>query len=289
MKPLNWIFKWLLTIMLALVAGLLVIIFLSSRPELTPFLLRLILLAMVTLVGGLSARLFFRGMPTVFAILLSIVSSLFAVLTLDHFYATAYQFVFLSSNFHFVVPTVADGAQFLLMILVTLLPLLIFRRKTKSVSNQPKPARSKKTQITFSEAIKPVLVKADPRNWTIWKKGIAKPQKQKTTRSAKVEREIVSVPRPSTVISSRQPLTVRTSAVDKPAKKKLKLPGNIFKGSSSDVKLVGAEEHVCPYCLEEVVKDDSRGVVVCHECGTWHHQDCWDLTGSCGVAHRNEL
>jgi ribosomal protein L37AE/L43A len=71
--------------------------------------------------------------------------------------------------------------------------------------------------------------------------------------------------------------------------KKLKLPGKIFKGNLADVKLVGEEEHCCPYCLEEVVKGDNRGVTVCPECGTWHHQDCWSLTGSCGVAHRNEL
>jgi len=59
--------------------------------------------------------------------------------------------------------------------------------------------------------------------------------------------------------------------------------------ANNDVKLTGEEEHVCPYCLEEVVKNDSQGVVVCPECGTWHHQDCWNVTGACGVAHRNEL
>jgi hypothetical protein len=30
-----------------------------------------------------------------------------------------------------------------------------------------------------------------------------------------------------------------------------------------------------------VKKNDPRGVVICPDCGTWHHKDCWDVTGSC--------
>jgi ribosomal protein L37AE/L43A len=289
MKLLNEIFKWILTVLLALTAGLLVIIFLSPRPELNPFLLRIILLAAVGLTGGLIARLLFRGIPAVLTILLSIISTLIAVLAIDHFYSTGYQFNFLGSNFRFAIPTATEVGQIILMTLVSLLPILVFRSSAKSFSNQPKTVKSKKTQISFSQTIKPVLVKADPRNWNIWKKEAIKPVKRNSAPKAKVEKPILSVAHPGATVNSRQPLTVRSSAIDKPVKKKLKLPGNLFKGSQSDVKLVGDEEHVCPYCLEEVVKNDSRGVTVCHECGTWHHQDCWDLTGSCGVAHRNEL
>jgi ribosomal protein L37AE/L43A len=276
--------------MLALSAGLLVIIFLSSRPELTPFLLRLILLIAVGLIGGLTARLLFRGLPLVFTILISLISSLVAVLAIDHFYATAYQYIFLGSDLRFKGPTASDISQLLLMTIVSLLPFLIFRRTSRNGSNQDKPFKPrKKAPVSLSETIRPALAKADPRNWHIWDKAVIKPVKRNTAHTTKVEKPIVSVAHPIASISSLQPLTVRTSAVDKPAKKKLRLPGNIFKSNQSDVKLVGEEEHVCPYCLEEVVKGDSRGVTVCHECGTWHHQDCWNLTGSCGVAHRNEL
>jgi ribosomal protein L37AE/L43A len=286
MRLFNGIFKWILTIILALSTGLLVIIFLSSRPELTPFLLRLILLVAVGLIGGLTARLLFSGLPLVFTILISIISSLIAVLAIDHFYATAYQYIFLSSDFRFKTPTASDGSQFLLMILVSLMPLLIFRTAKKPSTNQNKTFKPKMTQVSLSQTIRPVLAKVDPRNWHILKKEVIKPIKRN---AANAEKSVISVARPSASISTRQPLTVRSSVINKPAKKKLRLPGNLFKGSQSDVKLVGDEEHVCPYCLEEVVKGDDRGVSVCHECGTWHHQDCWDLTGSCGVAHRNEL
>jgi ribosomal protein L37AE/L43A len=52
------------------------------------------------------------------------------------------------------------------------------------------------------------------------------------------------------------------------------------------VLLSGEEEHVCPYCLEEVVKNDRRGVKVCKVCKTWHHGDCWAITGVCQVPHQ---
>lgn len=55
---------------------------------------------------------------------------------------------------------------------------------------------------------------------------------------------------------------------------------------AASVRLSGAEEHLCPYCLEEVVKNDRRGVKVCKVCKTWHHGDCWAITGVCQVPHQ---
>jgi ribosomal protein L37AE/L43A len=51
------------------------------------------------------------------------------------------------------------------------------------------------------------------------------------------------------------------------------------------IRLVGAEEHRCPYCLELVDGRDPRGVVVCRVCHTRHHGDCWAVTGECQVPH----
>jgi hypothetical protein len=48
---------------------------------------------------------------------------------------------------------------------------------------------------------------------------------------------------------------------------------------------VAFEEHRCPYCLQEVKVNDSRGVKICKVCGAWHHKDCWDITGHCQVPH----
>lgn len=55
---------------------------------------------------------------------------------------------------------------------------------------------------------------------------------------------------------------------------------------SSAVHLSGTTEHMCPYCLEPVVKNDRRGVKICKVCKTWHHADCWAITGVCQVPHQ---
>lgn len=51
------------------------------------------------------------------------------------------------------------------------------------------------------------------------------------------------------------------------------------------ITLSEREQHVCPYCLEAVTKNDRRGVKICKICKTWHHADCWEITGVCQVPH----
>ncbi len=53
------------------------------------------------------------------------------------------------------------------------------------------------------------------------------------------------------------------------------------------IQLAVHEDHRCPYCLEEVKRNDPRGVVECEVCHTLHHKDCWDITGACQVPHLN--
>jgi hypothetical protein len=53
------------------------------------------------------------------------------------------------------------------------------------------------------------------------------------------------------------------------------------------VHLVGEEEHRCPYCLELVEPNDPRGITICPECHTYHHADCWAVTGACQVPHHH--
>ncbi len=53
------------------------------------------------------------------------------------------------------------------------------------------------------------------------------------------------------------------------------------------VTFTGAIEHRCPYCLELVEPNDPRGVRVCEICHTYHHADCWAITGMCQVPHHH--
>src|SRR3990172_6426786 len=55
----------------------------------------------------------------------------------------------------------------------------------------------------------------------------------------------------------------------------------------SRIRLTGAEEHRCPYCLELVEPHDPRGVETCPICHTHHHADCWAVTGMCQVPHHH--
>jgi hypothetical protein len=47
------------------------------------------------------------------------------------------------------------------------------------------------------------------------------------------------------------------------------------------------EEHRCPYCLDDVKRNDPRGVKECDVCHSLHHADCWAITGMCQVPHLN--
>jgi hypothetical protein len=53
------------------------------------------------------------------------------------------------------------------------------------------------------------------------------------------------------------------------------------------VQIAAYEEHRCPYCLQDIKRDDLRGSVECPICHTLHHKDCWDITGTCQVPHLN--
>jgi ribosomal protein L37AE/L43A len=60
------------------------------------------------------------------------------------------------------------------------------------------------------------------------------------------------------------------------------------RSTASGIHLIGKEEHRCPYCLEEVTSNDARGVKICPICHTYHHADCWAVTGACQVPHYHE-
>ena len=58
--------------------------------------------------------------------------------------------------------------------------------------------------------------------------------------------------------------------------------------SAKAIHLAEGEEHRCPYCLELVAPGDRRGVVICPVCHTYHHADCWAITGVCQVPHHHD-
>lgn len=303
MRVVNGFLKWLVLMVLSLASGLAVIILLSSNAELDIFWLRIIMLFAISFIGGFFCRMLFHRLPGVVLFLIALVSETLAILLIDYFYDSPYRLAFLTSNFTLQNPAASDIAQGVLILFITL-PTLFFlrrRKKTPKIEKTPKKRQAAKQtpkpEFTLEQKIRPVLVSLNPANWQMTQDASRKIKKlfsktKKTTRSKTVQVSKPKVPSSKKATStSRKTSTGKTKKTTrkKPASAKLTLPRKLTHSQQNDVKLMGEEEHVCPYCLEEVHKNDSRGVVVCKECGTWHHKDCWELTGTCGVAHRNEL
>jgi hypothetical protein len=74
--------------------------------------------------------------------------------------------------------------------------------------------------------------------------------------------------------------------VSRPSKKSKARSGRrgVFR-RKPEVQFSVYEEHKCPYCLDDVKRNDPRGVKECPVCHTLHHADCWSITGMCQVPH----
>lgn len=92
---------------------------------------------------------------------------------------------------------------------------------------------------------------------------------------------------------SRKSKTTTKKAADKKkvvvGKKSASKPAVAGRRTRKKVTLAAFDEHRCPYCLEEVKRNDRRGVVICPVCKAYHHKDCWDITGRCQVPHDSPL
>lgn len=153
------------------------------------------------------------------------------------------------------------------------------RRSIKTIFHKPKkkiqPSSSQKG-IRLNIAIREYWQKLLPR---FYKKGI-KVMTRTTSTYKKPKRKLNGFQKLS-IKKSRLPLRI--------IRQPLSLSRRLFKiKKKPEVSLIGAEEHRCPYCLEVVEPNDPRGIVICSICGTYHHADCWEVTGTCQVPHNQE-
>jgi len=282
MKLLNSILKWLAALAFAISAGLLVIIFLSGNPQINTFLLRILILLAVGFIGGLLMRILFRKGFAIIQVVAAFITNLLSVLAIDYFFESEYTLSFLSKEFTFSLPSLTDYAQAALLLIISLPALLLFRKKRVKKVKRSEPERP--SGPSFSDRIKVAAYQVNPKNWNI-----KLPTFQPKTTTPKNTKSTGTQPRVQVSISNKKQPQIKSKGRAASSSRKIKLPKFSKHNAKNDVKLMGEEDHVCPYCLEEVAKNDSRGMVVCPECHTWHHQDCWDVTGACGVAHRNKI
>jgi hypothetical protein len=94
----------------------------------------------------------------------------------------------------------------------------------------------------------------------------------------------VSTPRVRSNNGTRSTPSARVKKVKDPTLRPKKKRASRHKPK---IQFALVEEHRCPYCLDAVTHNDSRGVKECEVCHTLHHADCWEITGVCQVPHLN--
>lgn len=264
--------KFLLSILLILIevlvsffAGYAVLFYMQQHQLANPIVIRVLVILAIGLTSGFVTRLFFRKSLLVLRLTLPLLSMSLALLMLDMVFPENYNLVFIARK-PWSQPVGIDLIQAGFGYLMSLLALFIgLRKKTlRSEISQPLPAAKTRIKSKTSKKKQLLVVKSkknQPRKNTIKKNIKAVVQKK-----------------PARIVSSLDGPRLSTLVASKSRRIRHK-----------NVKLLGETEHRCPYCLELVKKNDARGVVICPDCKTWHHKDCWDITGSCQVAHRHDL
>jgi len=257
----------LLMLLSTFLAGWAILQYLPQRQFANPILLRVLALLAMGLTAGFLSRFFFRKWYLLLRLIIALVSMGLALFLLDRIYPKNYALVFMD-RVPWSQPIGIDLLQIGLGYGMSLLSLFVGRRKKPSRSEIKtiRPTATLKVEFPIKKKKKKILVvkskKKSPQRKVIQKKAI---------------KPLVASQR----VRSNGPLggyILSNLIISKPRRTRQK-----------DVKLLGETEHRCPYCLELVKKNDARGVVICPECKTWHHKDCWEVTGACQVAHRHDL
>jgi len=277
MKMLNTLVKFILIAAATCAAGYLVTFYIEPGGILDSFLLRIVQLFAMGFICGLTSRIFFNRRKLFLRFLAVLIFGVLALLILDYFFDNRFGIILLQDGIR--PPEIDEASQMGLLFVASIFTAFIgVRKKAKS-----QPIQKRKTQKP-SSLLQRTQKKIKKQTKKIGKSlSSARPKVQKKA----APKSTSSGRKTKIALQANKPVRVKSSAS---SKKKTTTRKRISKSTEENgVKLVGSEEHRCPYCLEIVKKGDPRGVRICPDCGTWHHKDCWDITGACQVAHRNEL
>jgi ribosomal protein L37AE/L43A len=254
----------LLVTIMTFLAGLGLLLYLQLNPLTNPIIERALIILVIGLIAGFSARIIIRKWHIFWRVLIPFFAVGIGISLLDKIYPHNYELVFIART-PWSEPIGIDLVQIALGYVMGLLALFIgMRRKTQQSIMRLQHASKIKTKNRS--------VAKQAKKLFLFRKSASD---RKKNVSKKVSKQVSKKP----VFTRTLPM-IRTTRLVSTKSRRLQ---------RKDVKLLGETEHRCPYCLELVKKNDSRGVVICADCKTWHHKDCWDITGSCQVAHRHDL
>jgi hypothetical protein len=264
-----------------LVSQLLLLTFLA-RLYINITLLKYIVVLLVGLLAGFSARRFLSGHTRILQLLAALIST---ALSLASLYILSAGFIginlFYRSNTR---PDWNGLIQFGFAALGIILVINAFRTQP-ALEEPPIPAPLPQTSIPQP---KPELKRWLPKlSFPSGKKGLTG-----LLGGAAENSKAVSTPKPAAkkaaptlAIQKTNPAQKKLSVMAAPAQKTRKKAKHKKKNLKPEIKFVGKEEHICPYCLDPVEDHDPRGVKICPICKTRHHADCWGITGACQIPH----
>jgi len=249
-------------------------------------LLKYIVVLLVGLLAGFSTRRFLANHTRVLQLMAALISTALGLASL-HILSAGFigiNLFYRSNN----SPDWEGLIQFGLAALGSLLVINAFRTRSapQQVHRAPAPAPAAAAPQTKAETIRslprfsfPALKKSEPK---VTKIAPAKKERvsakktttKKTSNTLAIQKKATK-PKKLAVVAAPKPKT------KKPARK-------AKKNAKTEIKFVGKEEHICPYCLDPVEDHDPRGVKICTICKTRHHADCWGITGACQIPHSNE-
>ena len=248
-KALGFPFLLLLVTALILLSGVAINLYFQQKPVDDPLVSRIILIGGLALVSGIGARVVLMNYRWLWKVLAAGIGLVISLWVLDRFFPSQYIVNFFDRATQKLIQR--DFLQAGSGILLAMLVNSIGARKKQHKVRHPivTPRTAQKLTVSSVPRVKKTTKK------TLVKKRVSKPVIKRKIRNARSVNLLIKQ---------------RTRRREK-------------------VMLKGETEHRCPYCMEIVKKNDPRGVVICPECKTWHHKDCWDVTGTCQVAHRHDL
>ena len=240
----------------------------------------------VGLLAGFSARRFLAGHTRPLKLLTAILA---AALSLAVLYTLSGGF--LGVNLFFQSHATPDWIGLIQLLVAAAAAWLVQQAFSKTPIKEETPASAPTIQPA-APASRPTI-----KNWTA-KLSLTKLKTSPVNSASKVKSKkaepALAIQKKTKKTTNIQKLAVtptKVVSVPKPAKKakKAKKPAQTAqkraKKVTKEIKFIGAEEHVCPYCLDPVEAHDARGVKICPICKTHHHADCWGITGACQIPH----